>query len=348
MKWFNSKNSYLVEMKNNIFMTVMVISVFVFVATAMVNLMNQRPMVNLIIPLASAGLIYFLWRLYQQQRHRVLIKTFYMVFLCFVFLPVGWLTSPGSYSAMSFYAVVILFVSLIVANEWWEYVFPLGVTFIVILLLNLESTRPHQFTLYTDPQLRALDLSVNFVVAGVTMLGVLMVMNRSFKDEHRRVFDTSITDQLTGIFNRRYLYHLLETMTKGTEPENSRFTLLMMDLNHFKKINDTFGHTEGDRVLKDFAHVLQQASRKNDVPIRYGGDEFVLLLNGSEEADTSRVEQRILHLFKTISSRYPGIPLAVSFGKASGHSGNTDEIIKKADDLLYKSKGKKLKPSDSE
>ena len=345
---FNSKSSYLIEMKNNIFMAVMVISVFVFVVTSIVNLMNRRPLANLLVPLASAGLILFLYRLYLQQRHRVLIKTFYLAFLCFVFLPVGWLTSPGSYSAMSFYAVVILFVSLIVANEWWEYLFPLGVTLITILLLNFEPTRPDQFTLYTDPQLRALDLSVNFLVAGGTMLVVLMVMNRSFKHEHRKVFDSSITDPLTGIFNRRYLYHILETMTNGTKSENSQFTLLMMDLNNFKKINDTFGHTEGDRVLKEFASVLQQSSRKNDVPIRYGGDEFVLLLNGSDEADASRVEQRILNLFKPICSRYPEVPLAVSFGKASGHSGNADEIIKTADDLLYKSKGKKLLSSDAE
>ncbi|MEN1761588.1 GGDEF domain-containing protein [Anoxynatronum sibiricum] len=337
-RWHHTHNNQLEEMKNSIVAAVLGISVLVFAATVIINLMNHRPWENVVFPLVASVIMGGIYRLYRQNRYRRSIKTFFLAFLCFLYLPVAWLTSPGSYSAMSFYGMTILFISIIVASEWWEYLFPLGTALITVLLLVYEPTRPHQYTLYADPSLRAIDLSINYLIAAATFFVVIMVMNRSFTSEHQRIFDASITDTLTGLYNRRYLYHLLGTLTSENVAPHSAFTLLMMDLNHFKKINDTFGHSEGDVVLKAFGEVLRQASRKSDIAIRYGGDEFILLLMGTADTDAAQVEERVAQLFQPICDQYPAIGLSVSFGRAGSEAGTADEIIKLADDLLYQHK----------
>lgn len=338
LRWQPTHNKQLEDMKNSIVAAVLGISVLVFAATVIINLVNHRPWENVVFPLVAAVVMWVIYRLYRQNRYRRSIKSFFLVFLCFFYLPLAWLTSPGSYSAMSFYGMTILFVSIIVASEWWEYLFPLGTALITVLLLVYEPTQPQQYTLYADPSLRAIDLSINYLIAAATYFVVIMVLNRSFTSEHQRIFDASITDPLTGLYNRRYLYHQLETLTGNNAAPHTAFTLLMMDLNHFKKINDTFGHSEGDHVLKAFSSVLRQASRKSDIAIRYGGDEFILLLMGTADGDAAQVEERVSQLFQPVCDQYPAIGLSVSFGRASSDAGTASDIIKLADDLLYQHK----------
>lgn len=330
-----TKNRYLMEVKNKILMSVLWIAIATLWMTVVLNGIYRRPWPNIVMPLLASLIIYGMVYRYNQNKNRFAIKSIFLTFLCFIYLPAAWLTSPGSYSAMSFYAVVILFVSIILVNQIWEYVFPIGTIVTMLLLLNHEPSKPDQYTLYVSPEIRALDLSFNFLIAAFVLFIVVYVLNRYFDDEHKRIFNASITDPLTGIYNRRYLYQRLETLG-----DSHAFALIMMDLNHFKAINDTYGHVVGDNVLKAFSNALTQASRKNDVPIRYGGDEFVLLLNDASVADAKHVADRIQELFMPTCEQYKNIKLSVSFGFASSDSGTIDDIIKTADDLLYQNKEK--------
>lgn len=337
MNWHMPQNDHLTKMKNSIFLTILRISTAAFLMGAFVNLLNNRPFINIVYPMIAAVFIFILDYLYRSC-NKNLVRLVFLLFLCVGYLPIAWLTSPGSYSAMSFYAVLLLFICYIVIQKTWEYLFPILFTITTILLLHMELLRPDQYTFYTDPQHRAFDLSLNFLLVSITLFALIFILNNSFSDEHARVYRFSITDPLTNLYNRRYLHHFLTRIMENNMISPISYSLLLMDLDNFKQVNDLYGHPEGDFVLKEFARVLETASRKNDIVIRFGGDEFLLLLMDTNEEGITLVENRIKDLFHPICLKYPTIPLSVSFGKATCSSETADEVIKLADDVLYNNK----------
>ena len=322
--------------KERIFIAILWIATFIFILTAMVNILNKRPVENVIFPVVGALIVVMFIKLFQNKIFVRGIKSVFLFFICVIYLPAAWLTSPGSYSAMSFYVLVVLFTSIVLIERPWEYVFPVLVVIETIVLLFYEATNPVQYALYTTPELRAIDLVINFVIASAFFFVVIGILNTFFENEHKRIFSASITDPLTGVYNRRYLYQILEGF-ESHDASNS-FALIMMDLNNFKKVNDTYGHTVGDDVLKAFSKCLIQASRKIDYPIRYGGDEFVLIAIGASISEAEQIEQRINMLFEPVCETYKDVGLSVSFGFSGSENQSVDDIIKKADDLLYKNK----------
>ena len=108
-----------------------------------------------------------------------------------------------------------------------------------------------------------------------------------------RLSELSETDELTGLYNRRTFYEMLDAEIKSSTKHNRPFSLVMLDLDGFKSFNDKFGHTSGDAALKNFANALQSALRKTDSAYRYGGDEFTLILPGTESEKALSIIDRI-------------------------------------------------------
>ncbi len=150
------------------------------------------------------------------------------------------------------------------------------------------------------------------------------------------------TDGLTGIFNHRYFYKRLEEEFSRTKRYRIPLSLIMMDLDSFKEINDTYGHRTGDQILKEFAAVLKSIIRKSDLVARYGGDEFIILLPHTDrkgaEAEASRVIKAITeHPFEAMN----GTHIITSHG-ISTYPGSriqkVDDLVRIADQELYKRK----------
>lgn len=334
------KNKYLIAVKNKILNRLLLLSCIAFAGTVVINILNQRPMINTLAPLLGSVVIFTLYYLHSKQRFINLIRYTYIIFSCLIYYPFGFLTSPGTYSAMAFYSVVFFFISTILVYHTWEYIFPFLTFLISLALFIFEGQHPETYHLYTTPSSRAFDLSVNFFVVAFVISLTVHILNHYFQNEHERIFDVSMTDPLTGIYNRRYLYQMFDQNNSINTRTPITFTLLMMDLNNFKAINDRYGHTEGDAVLKSFSDALVASCRKNDIPIRYGGDEFILILIGANLNEAKQVEHRIEEIFYETCKKYVDVALSVSFGYAESNKGHFDEIIKKADDLLYKNKSK--------
>ncbi len=330
-----NKRPHIADVKNRIFKMILWISMIAFLLVTITNALNKRPISNLAIPFVSGVLIGVLLWLFYHNKYRLQIKYGYMTILCVLYLPVAWLTSPGSYSAMSFYAILITFVGIIMSQEWWDYGFPIISVIEVIALLNYEPSVPQQYRVYSEPAARALDLSINFLIAVSVIFAVVIVLNNYFDSEHKRIYKHSITDPLTGIYNRRYLVHQLETVQNSS---NQIFTLLMMDLNNFKRINDTYGHVVGDDVLREFGKILNEACRLGDIPTRYGGDEFIIVLMNTKGLDAEIVQKRIEILFLPMMEKYKDIGLSVGYGVAESTGLTIEEIMQVADDHLYKNK----------
>lgn len=166
---------------------------------------------------------------------------------------------------------------------------------------------------------------------------------------HEQVAKQAVTDDLTGLANHRALTAWIEREMQRVHRYGEPLSLLMIDVDEFKRINDTFGHPQGDRVLRGVAEVIKRESREVDEAARYGGDEFVLALPGTDSAGAAEVAERIRQGIAAIpaapdggSGEEGGCRVSASLGVAGTDSGITDatELIAAADDALYRAKAK--------
>ncbi len=158
---------------------------------------------------------------------------------------------------------------------------------------------------------------------------------RESRDELERL---SIIDALTKLYNRRYLMTRLDEEGRRARRVDRPFSLLMMDVDHFKKVNDTYGHQAGDEVLAGVAAVLQESTREVDCAARYGGEEFVMLLPETPIAGALDVAERIRT--RLAQETFPGGAVTLSIGVAEFPAdGETPEfVLRAADAALYRAK----------
>ena len=213
------------------------------------------------------------------------------------------------------------------------------------------------------------------LVFGERLIGTLAVYHTEpafYRDDHRRLLDRvceqaaavihnsivfeqtqedSLTDPLTGLPNTRSMFQHLTRELARAERLKSEVSLLVMDLNGFKSINDSHGHHIGDRALREVARVLRAAIRPYDMCVRYAGDEFIVVLSGCgrDEAETKRVElQNVIDRLEFEARPEMRIPLSISAGAAVfPHDGDSYEsLLAKADSRMYLNKSlRKADPS---
>jgi diguanylate cyclase (GGDEF)-like protein len=154
-----------------------------------------------------------------------------------------------------------------------------------------------------------------------------------------RLRNQALRDPLTGLYNRRFMEEVLESFALQAERRKSPISAIMIDLDHFKQLNDTHGHAAGDAVLRDVAGVIQASLRKSDVACRYGGEELIVLLPDSDleaaQAKAEAIRTRIAEL-----SSLEGVTISASLGVASipKTSSSPSELTAMADEALYKAK----------
>ncbi|MFP4444004.1 MAG: diguanylate cyclase [Spirochaetia bacterium] len=147
-------------------------------------------------------------------------------------------------------------------------------------------------------------------------------------------------DSLTGLYNRRSLIRQMEREINRCKRYKTPFSMLMIDIDAFKKINDTKGHSGGDKVLKHFGEILAGNIRQSDFASRYGGDEFVVMMPNTEEEAARDVRDRILKILDKRNDE-AGTPYTVSIGLFSGCPENLEDAFNKADFGLYEDKNRK-------
>ena len=160
------------------------------------------------------------------------------------------------------------------------------------------------------------------------------------------LLDLSIRDGLTGIHNHRYFQEFLVMELARSPRFDNGFSLLFLDIDHFKNYNDTYGHVEGDSLLREFAKLLVERFRKMDLVARYGGEEFVILLPDISIQESQRLAEELRrhieeHPFKGCDTQ-PGGRLTVSIGIASfpEHGSDAVSLVRAVDCALYDAKQK--------
>lgn len=206
---------------------------------------------------------------------------------------------------------------------------PLTVEGEILGCISLNSDQPNAF----DAQ----DLQF-FSVIGYQMAATLKHFQRFSSIQNIAIYDT-----LTGLYNRRYFEERLGIETQNAFYGGTPLSLVMVDIDHFKRVNDTFGHAGGDQVLCQTSSLLKGSIRKKDTVARYGGEEFILILPEANLDATFVIAERIRRLVENTPFEIGGtkIQLTISMGISNfptHQARSKEELVKMADEALYEAK----------
>lgn len=164
--------------------------------------------------------------------------------------------------------------------------------------------------------------------------------------ENARLYSRAITDSITKLYVHRYFQLRLDEEVKRSRRYNSTLSLLLCDIDHFKMINDQYGHQQGDIILREVSLILRRNIRSTDIAARYGGEEFVIILPETTQSDARIVAERIRRdtakfEFPALSPGQPPLHCTISIGVAGFplNADSKDELIQKADSSMYQAKG---------
>jgi diguanylate cyclase (GGDEF)-like protein len=169
----------------------------------------------------------------------------------------------------------------------------------------------------------------------------LKAHERALQCAHDEAVRVANTDELTGIYNRRYILNRLEQALATIHSTGAPFCVCLFDLDHFKSINDTYGHAAGDLVIRHFTDEMRRHLRPTDVFGRIGGEEFLLLLHDTSVPDGIQIVERVRRLLGSASPALAvsGFKYTFSAGLTIGQSGDTGkEVLHRADRALYEAK----------
>ncbi|ODT85363.1 PleD family two-component system response regulator [Phenylobacterium sp. SCN 70-31] len=202
--------------------------------------------------------------------------------------------------------------------------------------------------------LKALEIGINDILARPIDPGELaarvrtQIRRKRYTDYLRSNLDHSlelaVTDQLTGLHNRRYMAGQLEALMRRAGQGGEPVSVLVIDIDHFKRVNDSFGHDVGDEVLAEFAVRLASNVRAIDLPVRHGGEEFVVVMPDTDLENARRIAERIrLHVagapFRVMGGQeLLSVTISIGVATSAGTDDTSNALLKRADEAVYEAK----------
>lgn len=259
-----------------------------------------------------------------------------------------------------------LFGSLITVNSPWFYLvfvlplFTVPFSFRFSTRIVATSIIPLSFLLpfaYVNPESIEyryfnviMTLVFSTIIIGIVLGHWIYFLNRknfyrdrSLKSTQQKLQQLADHDQLTGLLNRRKFHEHAENEMERCRRYDNHFSLLMVDLDHFKKVNDTYGHPTGDRVLETIGRLIEEETRFSDYAARYGGEEFCILLSETNISEAVESAERLRELisdqeFRSDENETFSVTCSIGVTEFNEDKESLKEIVKEADDALYKAK----------
>ncbi|RBQ31552.1 hypothetical protein CRU92_07190 [Arcobacter sp. FW59] len=178
----------------------------------------------------------------------------------------------------------------------------------------------------------------NIIFVFFILLIIILALGLNVLRQNRLLKNLSETDTLSGLYNRRYTLKRLEEEVSRFKRYKTPFSIILLDIDFFKKINDTYGHDKGDFVIKQISEIFKQHTRKTDICARWGGEEFLILASNSDIQSATKLAEI---LRKVVENSDFGInqKVTISLGVATlSENSDQDVVLKLADELLYKAK----------
>ncbi len=269
------------------------------------------------------------------------------IFLNFFMFPVLFWVTGGINCGMIFYFILGLCVAALILE---------GKCRVIVLTLALSIDMLYLHLGFRYPELayplsyeeRWMDTISSFFIVAVFIIAVIIIMTEEYRKEHDKVIShaeklnqQAITDNLTSLYNQRYLMDTLETIAERCSREQTTASIILLDIDDFKKVNDTYGHQRGNQVLCRFSSILQEKACNQYIAARYGGEEFILVLPGCPHTAARQFAEMIrMDVFHDkILADLTQNQFSVSGGIAQYQPGiMVDEWIRQADRKLYLAK----------
>lgn len=181
------------------------------------------------------------------------------------------------------------------------------------------------------------------ILFGTQLYYKLVYQDSVDQNYHQSLFKAANTDQLTQLYNKRYFMEFLEKEFSFSRRSGQPLSLIMLDIDHFKAINDTYGHIAGDQILKNMGTILASQIRLENVACRFGGEEFGIVIRGASSSQSHLVAERLREAVNSqiVDFRGKKIQFSISLGVATFDGINfqtAEDLLLKADELLYKAK----------
>ena len=306
-------------------------------------------------PDQSTDIYFFLWaaliilslcfRLFissvnKRNNHRLVdvVILLYVIAMCCVSASVTALDTMQS-NDLTVYSYTILGLTTAYRSSLIKYLFIACFTFLYFSWFSLSIL---QQELQVSVVLPLLALSVISIFIAVSLEGnrkKLVRLSAQLEKTNRRLTEESIRDPLTKLYNRRYLTDYLMRKVKEFGRSKEPLCVAICDLDHFKTVNDQLGHLVGDKALERFAEVLQKVSRETDIHIRFGGEEFVIVMPKTNLKQALISIERLRLATSEEKFHQVSWPLTVSVGVTEINQGDTyDSLLARADALVYQAK----------
>lgn len=274
-------------------------------------------------------------------------RIFCSVFLNFFMFPALFWVTGGINCGMIFYFILGLsVVALILEGKCKAIVLTISIIF---YMFNIQLGFKHPDWAYPlSYEERWMDTIFSFFIVSVFIVAIIIIMTVEYRKAHdkvvshaQRLNQQANTDNLTKLYNQRYLMDTLKMMLESDDAEQKNISIILFDIDDFKKINDTFGHLHGNQVLCRLAAILQEKAGDKHIAGRYGGEEFMLVLPGcSQEAAVQFAEMIRLDVYHDgILSELTQNQFSISGGAAQYQPGmSIDEWFRQVDKKLYAAK----------
>ncbi len=196
----------------------------------------------------------------------------------------------------------------------------------ILTMINRSTNKPQTFL----SSLRTVEGTLHTIIIFTEITNIAIE-----KDRYKY---KAFTDELTGLYNRAFFNEVIKREINLFQREGAEFCLIMLDIDFFKKVNDTYGHQMGDEILKKLSMIVKKHIRESDIFARWGGEEFVIILPKTSKKDAEKVAQSLREVIKNHTFQN-NLKITCSFGLSSFRKNDTrDLIIKRADEALYRAK----------
>lgn len=331
------------SLEHRLFNIFSLIAFFSSVLLSIVNFIIKLPSFLVFIPLSFGFLMAYCFYLSRKKKVfqlPVLVCAIAMMFIA----PVLWIYNGGSTGGSQYFLMFIGILAAMVNTGRLRYFLLLIFILIVSGLVSLEYLYPQSITYFVSPGQRYVSVLFGFNLSALTIVLLFAVFADGYRLEQQRakkyaqnMEEIAITDGLTGLYNHRFVRQRLEEEISKARRYKRKLSVIMLDIDHFKKLNDTQGHQYGDYVLKKIAEILQQSVRNTDTIGRYGGEEFIIVCSETGLAESYMLANRLRAEIERSQFKRQ-VQVTISGGVAELHEENIQQLVEKADRCLYSAK----------
>lgn len=331
------------SLEHRLFNIFSLVAFFASILLSIVNLIIRLPLILVLAPLFFGFLMAFCFYISRKKRVfqlPVLVCETAMLFLA----PVLWMYNGGSTGGSQYILIFIGILAAIVNTGRLRYYLLIAFVLLLSGLISLEYLYPETITCFTSPAQRYVSVLFGFNISALTVVLLFAVFADGYRLEQSRVKqyaqnmeEIAITDGLTGLYNHRFVRQRLEEEISKARRYKRKLSVIMLDIDHFKKLNDTQGHQYGDYVLKQIAEILRQSIRNTDTIGRYGGEEFIIVCSETGLAESYMLANRLRAEIERSQFKRQ-LQVTISGGVAELHEEDIQQLVEKADRCLYSAK----------